>query len=83
MVVEERGAEVEVSEVDRPKEGILGHNSIEGGVEGRQRGGVGRRRAGGREAVNPQFRARVAGRRWRASGGGLGCGERRRSTFPL
>ncbi len=60
LVVEERGAAVEVSEVDRPKDGILGHNSIEGDVEGRQRGGVGRRRAEGREAVTTRSSAQAS-----------------------
>ncbi len=59
-MVEDRGAEVEVSEVDRPKECILRHNSIEGDVEGRQRGDVGRRRAGGMETVTTRSSAHAS-----------------------
>ena len=51
------GTKVKVCQVQRAKEGIVGHDRVEKNVDGGEGGNMGRRRTGGRETVTTRCSA--------------------------
>ena len=51
------GTKVKICQVQRAKEGIVGHDRVEKNVDGGEGGNMGRRRTGGRETVTTRCSA--------------------------